>query len=190
MAAAMTKSMLDLGGIEQAVAGGKRGREPEVEMEEEELEEDDIENDMLALDEITDETVHVEAVKTYPIHLTKPETFSGWKIEEQFYDQCDKYWARIMLLEPSYFYFFVDTESTEADFAITGFKLSFRGQKTCPMLPLYPSRFYLHQEGLMPLHRAIACVFDHGNHQLQQRRRRSVLRPAICVCQIISNQFN
>jgi len=42
----------------------------------------------------------------------------------------------------------------------------------------------------MPLHEAIACAVDHGDRQLQHRRRRCVPRPAMYECQIICNQFN
>jgi len=31
-----------------------------------------------------------------------------------------------------------------------------------PPPPLYSSRLYLHQEGIMPLHSVIACAVDHG----------------------------
>jgi len=61
---------------------------------------------------------------------------------------------------------------------------------TKPPLIIFSSRLKLHPDGLMPLHQAIVCVVDHGNHQLQQRRRRSVLRPDIYVYQIMCNQLN
>ena len=42
-----------------------------------------------------------------------------------------------------------------------------------------------HQEGINPLQQAIACVVEHGNQRLRQRRRRSVLRPHVYVYQIL-----
>ena len=61
---------------------------------------------------------------------------------------------------------------------------------TKPPLILCSSRSRLYLQGIMPMHQAIACAVDHGNHQLQEHRRRSVLRPAIYECQIICNQLN
>jgi len=56
---------------------------------------------------------------------------------------------------------------------------------TAPPPPLYSSRFSLRQEGMMTLHRVIAYAVDHGNHRLQQRRFRSILKPTIYACQIV-----
>jgi len=53
-----------------------------------------------------------------------------------------------------------------------------------PLPLLCPARRQ-HQEGIKPLQQAIACAVEHGNKRLQQRRRRSVLRPHVYVCQII-----
>jgi len=61
---------------------------------------------------------------------------------------------------------------------------------TKPPLNLCSPRSKLHHEGMMPLHKAITCAVDHGDRQLQQRRRRSILRLAIYECQIICNQLN
>ena len=61
---------------------------------------------------------------------------------------------------------------------------------TKPPLPPHVFRSCLYQEDIMSIHQVIACAVDHGNNQLQERRSRSVLRPAIYVCQIICNQFN
>jgi len=71
-AEALTKSMVHLLGP----VGSKRAREQdgkEDEMEEVELEEDDLDADMLALDGITNETVH-EVAQVFPVNLTEPET--------------------------------------------------------------------------------------------------------------------
>jgi len=61
---------------------------------------------------------------------------------------------------------------------------------TKPHLIQSSSRYWLHQERIMPLHHAIACVVDHGNLQLQQRARKSVFRLDIYVCQITCNRSN
>ena len=53
-----------------------------------------------------------------------------------------------------------------------------------PLPLLCPAR-QQHQEGIKPIQQAIACAVEHGNKRLQQRRRRSVLRPHFFVCQII-----
>jgi len=41
-----------------------------------------------------------------------------------------------------------------------------------------------HQERIHPLQQAIACVVEHGNQRLRQRRHTSVLRPHLYLCQI------
>jgi len=61
---------------------------------------------------------------------------------------------------------------------------------TKPLLIQSSSRCWEHQERIMPLHHAIACFVDHGNLQLQQRARKSVLRLDVYVCQIICNRSN
>ena len=61
---------------------------------------------------------------------------------------------------------------------------------TKPPLNLCSPKSKLHHEGMMPLHEAIACAVDHGDNQLQQQRRRSILRLATYECQIICNQLN
>ena len=58
---------------------------------------------------------------------------------------------------------------------------------TKPQLIQSSSRFWVYQERIMPLHHAIACFVDHGNLQLQQRARKSVLRLDIYVYQIMCN---
>mmetsp|Transcript_84336 Transcript_84336/g.136712 ORF Transcript_84336/g.136712 Transcript_84336/m.136712 type:complete len:303 (-) Transcript_84336:326-1234(-) len=164
-AEAMITSMLKLYGTNASAAGGKRAREAEDEMEEVELEEDDFDEDMLALDEITQETVH-EVVVTFPVNLTEPEKF--WKIQEGgFYENLrrlyqgdrqatgdryslifqvargwtrtlplhiligEKYLLKILALDPMSFYFFVENESAEADFAIRSIKFTFCGDQAC-----------------------------------------------------------
>ena len=61
---------------------------------------------------------------------------------------------------------------------------------TSPHLVHSSSRHGLYQERITPLHHFIACLVDHGNLQLQQRARKSVLRPDIYVYQIICNRLN
>jgi len=67
-------------------------------------------------------------------------------------------------------------------------QLTFNTKKS--PLNLCSPRSKLHHEGMMPLHEAIACAVDHGDRQLRQRRRRSILRLAIYECQIICNQLS
>jgi len=43
----------------------------------------------------------------------------------------DKYLTPILRLEPLSFFFFVESESTEADFAIRAIKFTFRGEGQC-----------------------------------------------------------
>jgi len=61
---------------------------------------------------------------------------------------------------------------------------------TSPHLVQSSSRHGLYQERIMPLHHFIACLVDHGNLQLQQCARKSVLRLDIYVYQIICNRSN
>ena len=85
-AEALTKSMVHLlGPVRSKRAREQEGEEDE--MEEMELEDDDLDADMLALEGITNETVH-DVLQVYPVNLTEPEKLL--KTEVVFYEKLKK----------------------------------------------------------------------------------------------------